>query len=373
MSGIEKRKTEHVEIVARDASMDRRKFYFDEIRLTHRALPEINLADVDPSIELLGKKLSFPFLISSMTGGSCAKLETINRNLAAAAEAEGVAMGVGSQRVMFNDPEARDSFDLRGVAPNALLFANLGAIQLKTGMTLEQVQSAIDVLKADALILHLNPLQEAVQPEGDTDFSNLWKKIEQLFQTLETPIIVKEVGAGISKADAEKLIEAGVKIIDVAGAGGTSWSRIESARCEDAALGECFQDWGIPTPMALKQLAPLTCHTKNLVGRASCIQEPVMLKQDHMPSRIREGRPTMPELTLIASGGIRTGIDMVKAMILGASLCGTARPLLTPAMESADAVRAVIQRIKKEFITAMFLLGARTVDDLKGNEDLILK
>src|SRR6056297_2167064 len=217
---IKKRKNEHVEIVAKDASMDRRKFYFDEICLTHRALPEINLADVDPSIEFLGKKLSFPFLISSMTGGSGAELGAINKNLAAAAEAERVAMGVGSQRIMFNDPEAAASFDLRDAAPTAPLFANIGAVQLNYGVTMDQIRSAMDVLKADALILHLNPLQEAVQPEGDTDFSNLWKKIEQLFQALGKPIIVKEVGAGISRADAERLIEAGIKIIDVAGAGG---------------------------------------------------------------------------------------------------------------------------------------------------------
>ena len=344
MSQLKKRKAEHVEIVAKDDLMDRRKFYFDDIYLTHHALPEINLKDVDPSIEFLGKKLSFPFMISSMTGGPGAELEKINRNLAAAAEAEGVAMGVGSQRVLFSESSARASFDLRGVAPNALLFANLGAVQLNYGMTPEQVQSAIDVLKADALILHLNPLQEAIQPEGDTDFSNLWKKIEQLLSGLPAlssveggiPVIVKEVGAGISKFDAEKLIAAGVKFIDVAGAGGTSWSRIEAARCDDPSFGELFQDWGLPTPQALKQLAPL-------------------------------------DVTLIASGGVRTGIDMAKAMILGASLCGVARPLLTPAMKSVDAVREGIQRIKKEFVTAMFLLGARTVDDLKGNEDLILK
>ena len=336
MSNIRQRKTEHVEIVAKDESMDRRKFYFDEIRLTHRALPEINLKDVDPSIEFLGKKLSFPFMISSMTGGSGEQLQTINTNLARAAEAEGVAMGVGSQRVMFSEPDAQMSFTLRGLAPHALLCANLGAVQLNEGLTPEQIQSAIDVLQADALILHLNPLQEAVQPEGDTDFSSLWKKMEQLFQTLDKPIIVKEVGAGISNADAELLIESGVKIIDVAGAGGTSWSRIEAARCDDPSLGELFQDWGIPTPQALKALAPL-------------------------------------DVTLIASGGIRTGIDMAKAMILGASLCGVARPLLTPAMESVDAVRAVIQRIRREFTTAMFLLGAKTIDDLKGHEELILK
>ncbi len=336
MSQLEKRKGDHVRIVAEDASMDRRKFYFDEIRLTHRALPEISLTDVDPSVEFLGKKLSFPLLISSMPGGSGKQLETINRNLAEAAEAEGAAMGVGSQRILFDDPSAASSFDLRGVAPTTLLFANLGAVQLNYGLTVDQIRSAIDLLKADALILHLNSLQEAIQPEGDTDFSNVWKKMEQLFQTLETPVIVKEVGAGISKADAERLIKAGAKIIDVAGAGGTSWSRIEAARCDDPSLGELFQDWGIPTPAALKALAPL-------------------------------------DVTLIASGGIRTGIDMAKAMILGASLCGMARPFLDPAMESVDAVRKVIQRIKKEFVTTMFLLGARTVDDLKGHEELILK
>lgn len=335
MSKIENRKAEHVDIVAKDASMDRRKFYFDDIHLTHRALPEISLKDVDPSIEFLGKKLSFPFLISSMTGGSDEAIHTINHNLARAAEAEGVAMGVGSQRVMFHDPAARSSFELRGFAPHALLFANLGAVQLNEGMAFDQIHDAVDVLKADALILHLNPLQEVVQPEGDTDFSNLWKKMAEVFQGLEKPVIVKEVGAGISRADAELLIKAGVKIIDVAGAGGTSWSRIEAARSGDPSLGELFQDWGIPTPQALRELSDM-------------------------------------DVTLIASGGIRTGIDMAKAIILGASLCGMARPLLTPAMESVDAVRAVIQRIRKEFITAMFLLGVENVEQLQGNRSLIV-
>ena len=334
MSNIGKRKNEHVEIVARDDSMDRRKFYFDQIRLTHRALPEIRLADVDPSIEFCGKKLSFPFMISSMTGGSGAELEQINRNLAAAAHAEGVAMGVGSQRILFSEPSAKASFDLRSVAPNALLFANLGAVQLNCGMTLDQVRSAVDVLKADALILHLNPLQEAVQPEGDTDFSNVWKKIAEIVQGLDVPVIVKEVGAGISRADAELLLKAGVSVIDVAGAGGTSWSRIEGARSEDAAVGECFQDWGIPTPQALRE------HSD-------------------------------PDLMLIGSGGVRTGIDMAKAIGLGAALCGVARPLLTPAMESVDAVRAVIQKMKREFVTAMFLLGCKNIEQLKGNQTLI--
>ncbi len=336
MSQLEKRKAEHVRIVAKDPSMDRRKFYFDKIRLTHRALPEINLKEIDPSVEFLGKKLSFPFMISSMTGGGDKMLKKINMNLAEAVEAEGVAMAVGSQRIFFSEPTSKSSFDLRGVAPNALLFSNLGAVQFNEDMTLQHAKAVVDILKADALCIHLNPLQEAIQPEGDTDFSNLWKKIGEIVQGLEKPVIVKEVGAGISVPDAEQLIKAGVQTIDVAGAGGTSWSRIEAARCGDPALGELFQDWGIPTPEALKDLAPL-------------------------------------DVTLIASGGVRTGIDMAKAMILGASLCGMARPFLTPSMESVDAVRTVIQRIKREFVTTMFLLGARTVEDLKGHTELIIE
>ena len=209
MSQLEKRKTEHVEIVAKDASMDRRKFYFDEIRLAHRALPEINQREVDSSVEFLGKQLRCPFVISSMTGGPGSELVTINKNLAAAAEAEGVAMGVGSQRILFDDPSAAASFKLRSVAPTVPLLANLGAVQLNGGMTMAQIQSAVDVLKADGLILHLNPLQEVVQPEGDTGFSGLCSKIGEVVAELDVPVIVKEVGAGISVSDAKRLRDAG--------------------------------------------------------------------------------------------------------------------------------------------------------------------
>ena len=336
MSELEKRKVEHVKIVAKKDEMDRRKFYFDEIRLTHRALPEIDLKAIDPSVEFMGKKLSFPLLISSMTGGGDKLFRKINTNLAAAAEAEGVAMGVGSQRIFFTEPTAKSSFDLRHAAPTTLLFSNLGAVQLNEDMTLQHARAVVQVLKADALCLHLNPLQEAVQPGGDTNFSGLRKKIGEIVQGLEVPVIVKEVGAGISAADAKLLIEAGVKYIDVAGSGGTSWSRVEGERSGDPSLGELFQDWGIPTPLALKQLAPFN-------------------------------------VTLIASGGIRSGVDMAKAVILGASLCGVARPFLNPAMESAEAVRKVIQRLKREFVTAMFLLGADRVGKIRGREELIVK
>ncbi len=335
------RKIEHIRIIETDQEADRRKYYFDDIRLMHRALPEVALDDVDPSVTFMKKRLSFPLLISSMTGGEHDLIRSVNENLARAAEATGVAMGVGSQRVMFTHPAARASFALREWAPTALLFSNLGAVQLNHGFTAAMCKEAVDVVGADALYLHLNPLQEAVQPEGDTNFAGLSSRIAEAVSSLDKPVVVKEVGAGISPQDADLLIEAGVRYIDVAGTGGLSWSRIEHHRHNNNAngsgLGILFQDWGIPTPLALELLAPF-----------------------------RE------RVTLIASGGVRSGMDMVKAMILGASLCGVASPFLKPAMESADRVVEVIERLKREFCTAMFLLGARRIDDIFDNRDLIL-
>jgi isopentenyl-diphosphate delta-isomerase len=337
MEPIHQRKIEHINIVSDDHAIDRRQHYFDRIHLTHRALPELNLADVNPATTFLGKKLTFPLLISSMTGGADEELIKINRNLATAAEAEGVALAVGSQRVFFSDEAARESFELRDFAPSTVLLGNLGAVQLNYEMGFADCEAAVKLLGADGLYLHLNPLQEAVQPEGDTDFSGLSPKIAMIVQRLKCPVIVKEVGAGISAVDVEHLLSAGVKYVDLAGSGGTSWSMVESRRSEDPALGELFSDWGIPTPLALRQM-----------------------------------KPYRHELTLIASGGIRSGIDMAKAMVLGASMCGMARPFLDPARESADAVREVIRRIKREFVTAMFLLGMGTIENLTGNEELLL-
>lgn len=337
MKPINQRKLDHINIVSEGGDIDRRQYYFDRIHLTHRALPEISLAQVDPSIKFMGKRLAFPLLISSMTGGADDELVKINRNLATAAEAEGVAFAVGSQRVFLSDAAARESFELRRYAPTTLLFGNLGAVQLNYDMGFADCEAVIKILDADALYLHLNPLQEAVQPEGDTDFSSLRSKIAVIVQTLKQPVVVKEVGAGISPEDVELLLAAGVKYVDIAGCGGTSWSMVESRRNDTPELGELFGDWGIPTPVALRLMKPY-CH----------------------------------EIKLIASGGIRSGIDMAKSIILGASLCGMARPFLNPARESADAVRAVIQRLKREFTVAMFLLGAAKVDNIKGNEGLIL-
>lgn len=332
------RKIEHIEIIRADRDTDRRRYYFDDVHLRHRALPEIALRDVDPSCDFMGKRLSFPLLISSMTGGDHDLVRTINRNLALAAESAGIALGVGSQRVQFTHPEAASSFALREVAPTTLLFANLGAVQLNGGFSAHHAQAAVETVGADALYLHLNPLQEAVQPEGDTDFAGLADKIKAVADTLSCPVVLKEVGAGISPEDAALFVGSAVRYLDVAGAGGTSWSRIEHHRhAEGGGLGILFQDWGIPTPTALRLLAPFR-----------------------------------DEFVLIASGGIRSGLDMAKAMVLGASLSGLASPFLQPAMQSADAVLAVIERLRREFATAMFLLGLRSVDELVGNERLLL-
>lgn len=334
------RKIEHIQAIEKDALTDRQGNWFDSIALLHRALPELSLDQIDPSCVFLNKHLSFPLLISSMTGGDHQLVRKINKNLAIAAEHCQVAMGVGSQRVMFSSPEAKESFALRKWAPNAPLIANIGAVQLNYGMTLEQIQQAIDVLEADALFLHLNPLQEAIQPEGDTDFSGLTCAIGQLQSQLSVPIILKEVGSGLSPADIQAGLQQKIRYFDIAGSGGTSWSRIEHHRRtdKDVDLGLKFQDWGIPTPLALKL-----------------------------------AEPYLDQATLIASGGIRDGIDMAKSVILGASLCGVAAPLLRPAMESADAVISAIEKLRREFITAMFLLGTPNTAALFRNKALIVE
>lgn len=333
------RKLEHIRAIENDPLTDRSGHYFDRIQLMHHGLPELSLADVDSSCEFLGRQLSFPMLISSMTGGDHQLIKSVNRNLAQAAQICGVAMAVGSQRVMFSTPEAKESFRLRELAPDVPLIGNLGAVQLNYGIGIEQAQAAIDCLGADALYLHINPLQEAVQPEGDTDFSNLAQKIAVLVAGLDVPVLLKEVGSGLSPSDIETGLQAGVQIFDVAGTGGTSWSRIEHHRRKDASdLGIKFQDWGIPTPMALKL-----------------------------------ANPYLGSATIVASGGLRDGIDMVKSVILGASLCGMAAPLLKPAMESVEAVVTEIEKIKTEFRTAMFLLGARDVAALFNNRAHILE
>lgn len=338
---VARRKLDHLRAIALDPEVERGGSGFDQIRLTHRALPELDRDAVSGACSFLGKDLRFPLLISSMTGGPGEDITRINRTLAEAAEICGIAMGVGSQRVMFTDPEARPSFDLRGLAPNVPLMANLGAVQLNKGLTVDHCQQAIEVLGADGLYLHLNPLQEAVQPEGDRDFSNLTAKIADVAAALDVPVLLKEVGSGLSAVDVKAGIDAGIRHFDIAGRGGTSWSRIEYHRRAEAedTLGLVFQDWGLTTVESLVEL-------RGIMSQRS-------------------------DLTIIASGGIRNGVDMAKALILGADICGMAAPFLTAAQESVQAVVAQIKRTQHEFETAMFLLGCKDYVSLKGQTALI--
>ncbi|MBE8215326.1 MAG: type 2 isopentenyl-diphosphate Delta-isomerase [Endozoicomonadaceae bacterium] len=338
MSRITKRKLDHLHILTSDPACDRQSNHFDTLQLTHRALPELDLSEIDTTCQFLEHTLSFPLIISSMTGGDSKQIITINQRLAEAAETTGVAMAVGSQRVLFESSAAFDSFNLRPIAPSIPLLANLGAVQLNYEFTATHCQTALDILNADGLYLHLNPLQEAIQPEGNTNFKGLIHQISALNKTLKAPILLKETGCGINPTDIQQCIQAGIQYLDLAGQGGTSWSRIEHNRQHDECkLGLLFQDWGLATPIAL-QLA----------------------------------QPFMSKIQFIASGGLRNGIDMIKSIILGASLCGIAAPFLKAALQSTEQVIQEINCIKKTFQLAMFLLGIPNVSQLRHNTTLLL-
>ena len=305
---------------------------FEHLHFEHNALPELDLNEIDLSQEFLGKTLAAPLLISSMTGGT-SQASDINRNLAKAAQAAGIAMGLGSQRVAIEDPGLADTFNMRAVAPDALMFANLGAVQLNYGYGKEEAQRAIDMIEADALVLHLNALQEAVQPEGDTNFSDLLSKIDTLTNSVSVPVIAKEVGWGISASVATRLVEAGVAVIDVAGAGGTSWSQVEMHRAAEekqADLAARFVDWGIPTAEAVRQV-----------------------------------RAALPNTPIIASGGLRAGLDIAKSIALGAQLGGMAGPFLRAAVDSSEAVSDLIDQTLRELKVCMFATGSRDLESLK--------
>jgi isopentenyl-diphosphate delta-isomerase len=334
---ISERKSDHLRInLDRDVTA-KVENGFDRYRFVHRSLPEIDLRDVDASLEIFGKRLSAPFLISCMTGGT-PEARKINRSLAQVAEERGIAIGVGSGRALLEHPELLDSFDVRPVAPNALLFANLGAVQLNKGYGALECRSLVDALRADALVLHLNPLQEALQPEGDTVFRGLLARIAAVCREVEFPVIVKEVGWGITAQEVRSLFEGGAAAVDVAGAGGTSWSEVERHRLGQtwrANVAATFAQWGIPTAEAL------------------C-----------------DARRVSPTGLIFASGGIRNGIDAAKAMALGANLVGVAGPFLRAAAQSTDDATATALQFAEELRIVMFLTGARTLDELRDTKDL---
>lgn len=329
----ESRKVDHIRInLEENVQFPNTTTGLEKLRFMHTALPEIDLADVQTTITLFGKTLSAPLLISSMTGGA-ELAQKINTNLAIAAQEHNIAMGLGSQRAALEDAALAKTYQLRHIAPDILLFANLGAVQLNYGYTPQDCQRAVDMIEADALILHFNVLQEAVQPEGDLNWAGLLDKIEAVVRAVDVPVIAKEVGWGFSVNDVKRLAEAGVSAIDVAGAGGTSWSEVEYHRAPTAfhaQVAAAFADWGIPTADAIRYAAEAA-----------------------------------PQLPIIASGGLRDGIDVAKSIALGASLGGLASPFLKAAVQSPDAVSDMIRILSRQLRIAMFCSNAKNIQELQ--------
>lgn len=328
----ESRKVDHIKInLEQNVQFPRLTTGLENYRFLHRAVPELDLHTIDTSTALFGKELSAPILISSMTGGTD-MAQQINENLSTAAQKHRIAMGVGSQRAAIEDDQLANSFTFRSIAPDILLFANIGAVQLNYGYDERHCQRAIDMIEADALILHFNVLQEAVQPEGDTNFAGLLPKIEAICKALTVPVIAKEVGWGFSPVDVKKLVDAGVSAIDVAGSGGTSWSEVEYHRAPTAfhaRVAASFADWGIPTSDA-----------------------------------IIYARQAAPQTQIIASGGLRDGIDIAKCIALGANLAGLAGPFLKAAVISSEAVEQLISELTAQLRIAMLCTQSMDIEDL---------
>lgn len=335
-SATESRKLDHIRInLEQDVQFPRLTTGLERYRFLHQALPELNLNDIDTTVTVFGKRLRSPILISSMTGGTD-MARAINRNLAQAAQQHGIAMGLGSQRAAIEDDALAGSYAVRDTAPDIPLFANVGAIQLNYGYGLEQCRRAVDMVDADALILHFNVLQEAVQAEGDIDFAGLLSKVEAVCAGIDAPVIAKEVGWGFSRQAARALADAGVAAIDVAGAGGTSWSEVEYHRAPSdfhARVARSFADWGIPTATA-----------------------------------IQYARSAAPELPVFASGGLRDGIDIAKCIALGADLAGLASPFLQAASQSAEAVHELIRVLKAQLRVAMLCAASADIAALRQTE-----
>lgn len=337
MAIIRDRKENHISIgIKEDVQARRITTGFKDVFLIHRALPEIALQEVDMSTSFLGHKLSAPILIESITGGT-KKTRGINAALAEAAETLDLAMGVGSQRTALEKPQLAYTFQVaREKAPNIFLIANLGAPQLVQGYGSKEAQKAIEMIDADALFIHLNPLQEVIQPEGETDYKGILQKIQEIVNSVNVPVIVKETGAGIAAEEAVKIEATGVKGIDVAGAGGTSWAAVEYFRAKKTKngvrerLGKTFWDWGIPTVASVVETHQST------------------------------------KLQIIASGGIRNGVEVAKSIALGASMAGFAMPLLKPATDNTEKVLEKLKIIINEFKTAMFLTGCKNIEELKA-------
>ena len=327
------RKDDHLRIALDEAVEVRSPVGFEAVRLSHEALPELDLADVDPSVTFLGRRLAFPLLVGSMTGGTERAAE-LNRNLALGAARAGVGMFLGSQRVILERPETAATFAVRDHAPDLpLLIGNIGAVQLNYGVDVPALERVVSSVAADALVFHLNPAQEAVQPEGDTNFAGLAAKMNTASHALSVPCGVKEVGNGLSTRTLGRLAAGRWAFIESAGAGGTSWTLIEGRRrpgTTTAELGDALADWGLPS-------------VTSLLG---CVR-------------------AFPGTPVVASGGLRTGLELAKALALGSAVAATAVPLLKAAHHGADAVYDTLMRFRDVLVRVMFLTGARTPAELR--------
>jgi len=336
MTDIQKRKEEHLGLALDSQSQGKGELFEDYI-LPYRALPELSLEKIDTTAVVCGKKINQPLIIASMTGG-VGQAMVINKNLAIAAEKMKVALGVGSQRAALERPEMRQTFSIvRKYAPSAVVFANMGAVQLNYGMKIRDYAEAIKMIEADALYLHINPMQEAMQPEGDTNWENLISKIKSLIENIKVPVWVKEVGCGLDPDTARKMVDVGVAGIDTAGVGGTSWTWIEGKRSGNKNLTEWFSDFGLPTDSLISQLAAIKKEAK-----------------------------------LVASGGIRNPIQGLKAHLLGADLYSSARPFLKAALEGAENVQEEVEDWERGLRVAMFGIGAENWKEA-GRKKLICR
>jgi isopentenyl-diphosphate delta-isomerase len=328
----QQRKDDHITInLEQNVQFPALRTGLERYRFLHRALPEVDLAAIDTTLTLFNKTLRSPIFISSMTGGT-ERAKQINRTLAQAAQQYGLAMGVGSQRAAIENPDLAHTFQVRDVAPDILLFANLGAVQLNYAYDVEQCLRAVEMIQADALILHFNAIQEAVQPEGDTNFAGLLEKVAHVCATLPIPVIAKEVGWGFSPSDVTGLVAAGVQAIDVAGSGGTSWSEVEYHRAPTAfhaQVARSFADWGIPTALA-----------------------------------IQYAHQNAPNLPVFASGGLRDGLDVAKSLALGATLGGIASGFLKAVDQSYVSLCEFIEITQRQLEIAMFCSQAVNLEQL---------
>ncbi|MEX0770328.1 MAG: type 2 isopentenyl-diphosphate Delta-isomerase [Balneolaceae bacterium] len=330
---IKQRKKDHVELTTSRDVAYHKSAGFERYDFVHNALPELNIDEVSLTASLLGKSFSFPLFISSMTGGYT-EAGSINGLIAEFCEKHHLPFGVGSQRIMLENPEERESFSVvRKKAPNTFIAANIGGSQLIGGLGQEQIENLVETIRADAIIVHLNALQELIQPEGDHNFSGIEEGIAQLITHTHLPVIVKETGAGISGDVARRLLAIGVRVIDVAGAGGTSWSRVERLRNESPMEEETFDEWGIPTVQCLEEIDDL--------------------------------RETF-RFDLISSGGIRTSHDMMKSIALGADFTATAQPVIQALSKGGlERLEELFERWKDEARIILTLLGCRSVKQLR--------